>query len=110
MLVLLIVFMIATPTINGAVKVNLPKASVEKSADIHSMCIVIDKDGRLFLCDHPVTSKELIQRLRVLPSAVTEGLSIHADRQLPYEIVMKNIALLAKEGFSRLNLVIEGVS
>jgi len=107
MLVLLVVFMMASPTMKSAIHVDLPKERVGKETDAPGACLMIDKGGRLFLSDHPVTSQELINRLRVLPSVLSDGLSIRADRDLSYAQVMKVIALLSKNGFSKVNLVIE---
>ena len=110
MLVLLVVFMITAPMMNGAVKVHLPKENVGKSADSQSLSLFLDREERLFLCDQPVTREELVERLRVLPPSSTDSLSIHADRQLPYEKVMKIMAFLSKKGFAKLNLVVECVA
>jgi biopolymer transport protein TolR len=110
MLVLLVVFMTTAPMMNGALKVSLPKENAGKGAESQAISVVIDRGGQLFLYDHPVNAQQLVKRLRALPTSIKENISIHADRQLSYEVVMKTMALLAKEGFLKLNLVVEGTS
>ena len=88
-LVLLIVFMVMTPMlVNSKIKINLPKAasaeqdvSKEKPAEIQ-----IDKDGGIFLNGLAVKVEELEGQLRqALPDPATGGITIQADKDVPFQ-------------------------
>jgi biopolymer transport protein TolR len=107
MLVLLIIFMVATPMMQAGVEMDLPKSSsqaTELSQD-QLLTLSLDKEGTLFLKEKKIPISQLIPTLKSFPRALTEKIFIRADRQLPYERVMALLSLLAQEGFSKITLV-----
>jgi len=64
-LVLLIVFMVATPGImNQAIRVKLPRVAHGKAAMPTTVAITLKKDGALFLNGEPTTYVRLREQLR----------------------------------------------
>jgi biopolymer transport protein TolR len=109
MLVLLVIFMVATPMMQSGVSVDLPRGqnSSQEGEQSPPLNVSLDKTGQLFLREKKVTQEELIQTLQSLPPETTERIYIRGDRSLPYERIMQLMSVLAEKGFSKLNLVTE---
>lgn len=109
MLVLLVIFMVATPMMQSGVSVDLPhgQSSSQEGEQIPPLNISLDKTGQIFLREKKVNEEELIQTLQSLPPATTERIYIRGDRTLPYERIIQLMSLLAAKGFPKLNLVTE---
>jgi biopolymer transport protein TolR len=108
MLVLLIVFMIGAPMMNGAVRVDLPQERAAPGQDNGAVSVVINEKGSVLLNDQVVTDEALIDQLRVVADAKSADISLYADRHLPYERVMRIVSTMAQSGFSKVRLVVEG--
>ncbi len=110
MLVLLIVFMIGAPMMNGAVRVDLPQEHAASVQDNGAVSVVINEKGSVLLNDQVVSDEALIDQLRVVADAKSADISLYADRHLPYERVMRIVSTMAKSGFSKVRLVVEGTA
>jgi biopolymer transport protein TolR len=108
-LVLLIIFMVATPIlIQAGLKVNLPKAS---TADIHSqnnIVITIDMAGNVYLDNDKVQlsglRSGLVAALKKKPDA---PVVIMGDREVRYDLVIQVLDLVRASGVSKLSLGVE---
>jgi len=59
-LTLLIIFMVTTPMLHNAIRVDLPKGTAQENDNQHQELIVtIDKDSNMFFNDKPVTLDSL---------------------------------------------------
>jgi biopolymer transport protein TolR len=64
-LTLLIIFMVTTPMIHNAIKVDLPRGKAqEDKGTVHELVVYIDKDEKLFLNGKSVTSDQLVEQLQ----------------------------------------------
>ena len=113
MLVLLIIFMITAPLLVAGVPVDLPESRAQAlDQQARPVQIAMDKDGRLFVDDAPVTDADLPQRLATIASepAPPEGRRIYlrADRSLDYGRVMRVMGELNRAGLNRVALVSVG--
>jgi biopolymer transport protein TolR len=64
-LTLLIIFMITTPMLKDAIKVDLPKSASKESGDQQQQLVVsIDKAGEIFFNNQPITLKDLSQTVK----------------------------------------------
>jgi len=64
-LTLLIIFMITTPMLNDAIKVDLPKSASKESNETQQQLVVsIDKEGNIFFNDQPATLNDVGQKVR----------------------------------------------
>lgn len=109
MLVLLIIFIVTLPVINGAVKVDLPQASnkpvetVERKVDIS-----VDASGVISWDKQPVSEAELQVRVA---GAMENGpdaaptVRIYADRNVRYERVAIVLSTVQGGGLSKIDFV-----
>ena len=113
MLVLLIIFMITAPLLVAGVPVDLPESRAQAlDQQAKPVQIAMDKDGRLFVDDAPVSDADLAQHLATIASepAPPEGRRIYlrADRSLDYGRVMRVMGELNRAGLNRVALVSVG--
>ncbi len=102
MLVLLIIFMIVTPTLAAGFQavppegVNL-KAHPEEDTD---QVLGIDRDGRYYLNKKPIRNETLGEQLKAIYEARTSDkiLYIKAHRDLDYQKVLDAIEIASKNG------------
>jgi biopolymer transport protein TolR len=107
MLVLLIIFMVTTPLIQQGVKVNLPetKAAPVEATD-KKLVVSVDAQKRVFIGDAEVPLAELEQKLKANAKAQAEKeLYLHADRDLPYGIVVDVMAAAQRAGVTNVGMI-----
>jgi len=107
-LVLLIIFMIATPFIyQSSMKVQLPQVSKseETSRDI---IITINAQGDVFLEDKKLDLESLKYRLRAMVKDKPDtSVIINGDKNVKYDSVMQVMDVLARSGVKNPGLGIE---
>lgn len=121
LLVLLIVFMIASPQISSSVEVNLPKTSVEQlSVEQNQDTVIVvtmSKDDGIYITnaalgilDEPKSPKELVLELTTInKTSQNAKVYLKADKETPYKKIMFGLELVKSSGFEDVNLVSEGV-
>ena len=107
MLVLLVIFMVTAPMLNSAVDLELPEGEVTTLEDPDSKLILsVGKDRALFLGETKVPWADLAEKLRTNRRIQTEReLYIEADKNLPYGVVVKAMAIARNSGVVKLQLV-----
>jgi len=107
-LVLLIIFMIATPFIyQSSMKVQLPKASksVEASRDI---IITINARGEVFLEDKKVDLETLKFKLMAMMRTKSDAsVIVNGDKNVKYDSVIQVMDVLTQSGVKNPGLGIE---
>ena|SRR3989338_5848842 len=114
-LVLLIIFMVATPLIfHSSVKIQLPQSSsrqdpIEKPQDIN---ITINGKGEVFLENNLYSLRFDLEVLKFKLSSLAKkskdpSIIISADKEVRYDFVMKVIDLATQVGFQRVVLALE---
>ncbi len=107
MLVLLVIFIVATPLLTHAVKIDLPKAS--SSANItqpEHIEFGIRASGELFWAGEAVALAQLPARFAAAAKMQPQPeLHIRADRHVEYEKVAQVMSLAAKAGLVRIGFV-----
>lgn len=104
--ILLITFIITFPLIEQGIPVQLPQARADGLEADQAQTVTIDREGRLFLDDVPVTEAELQARLHVLgPRAAETTFMLRADERVRYAAVVRVLKLLHAEGVVRIALV-----
>jgi biopolymer transport protein TolR len=105
MLVLLIIFMITAPMLQQGVDVNLPQeAGGNLDPSRERLVITVAKNERIFLNDRRIDFPELEQTLRQA-SGATREVFLRADKDIPYGLVVKTMALIKGAGIERLGIV-----
>ena len=102
MLVLLIIFMVITPTLAEGADIQLPTMiSVDpKPKDLEPIDVALLRDGSVMLNKSPIPAASLEGRLRALHAAdEKKRVMLKADTTVPYKRVRETFALLQTVGF-----------
>lgn len=102
MLVLLIIFMVITPTLAEGADIQLPvMSSIDaKPKDLEPIDVALLRDGSTLLDKAPIPGTDLEARLRKAHAADEKRrVMLKADTQVPYKRVRETFALLQKVGF-----------
>ena len=108
-LVLLVIFMIATPLIiQSGMRVNLPATSTAEAQPEKSIRITIDSTGAVYLGKDRVMYDELRQRLsRILAQQPGSPVVVMGDRGLRYDLVIRVLDIARAGGARRMSLGVE---
>lgn len=107
-LVLLIIFMLTAPFIQGGIDVALPQAKTPATAAIEGPVISLDAQRRVFLDDDPVPLARLAEVLReVRPPGSETPVYLRSDEGVPYGFVVRVMGEIKEGGVEDLSLVVE---
>lgn len=108
-LVLLVIFMIATPLIiQSGMRVNLPATSAAESQPEKSIVVTIDSAGQVYLGKERVMYDELRQELSgMLARQPGSPIVVMADRGIRYDIVIRVLDIARASGARRMSLGVE---
>ena len=106
--VLLIIFMITAPMMQGGVQVRLPRAEARPLQAEQGLVVSMDRRGRIYVDqaafsyeDFRATFRALVARRK--PSAIY----LQADRSIPYGDVVRVLAIIRTAGIRDVGLVAE---
>ena len=106
--VLLIIFMITAPMMQGGVQVRLPRAEARPLQEQTGITVSVDRRGRIFVDqatfsyeDFRATFRALVARRK--PAAIY----LRADRGVPYGDVVRVLAIIRTAGIRDVGLVAE---
>ena len=110
MLVLLIIFMVATPMLHQGIQVALPRADARnlplKVQD--PIVLSINRDGEVFLRDARVPLSELADRIKdKLAGRPDDTVFLKGDRGVPYGRVIEVLDRLHRSGIVHVGMVTE---
>jgi biopolymer transport protein TolR len=110
MLVLLIIFMVATPMLHQGIQVALPRADARnlplKVQD--PLVLSINRDGEVFLRDARVPLAELADRIKDrLAGRPDDTVFLKGDRGVPYGRVIEVLDRLHRSGIVHVGMVTE---
>ncbi len=108
-LVLLIIFMVATPIlIQAGLKVSLPRAA---NADVHSeqnIVITITSGGDVYLNNDRVAVTELPARLAAIVKQKPDSpVVVMGDKEVRYDLVIQVLDMVRAGGVSKISLGVE---
>lgn len=89
-LTLLIIFMVATPMIQNAIKIDLPKGNAqEDQSHGQEFVVYVDKKGTYYCDEKPYNQKELIERVtQKIGEKKDQTIFIKADQAVSYGTVI----------------------
>lgn len=97
--VMLIIFMITAPIMQGGVDIDLPKAEARPLAANEGMVVTIDRAGQIYLDDTPVSYNEFrITFAALVQRTNTSSVFLRADRTVPFGTVVRVMAVLRNAG------------
>ncbi|AXF84965.1 Biopolymer transport protein ExbD [Ephemeroptericola cinctiostellae] len=107
MLVLLIIFIVAMPIVQHAVKLNLPQATTKpQDVNIKHITLVIDASGQVTWDGRPVDAVALSGVAQAAAEADSQvQLHVRADKATPYEKVAQVMAAVQNAGLSKVGLI-----
>jgi len=106
MLVLLIIFMITAPIMQGGVDVELPRAEARPLSPKEGMVVTVNRDGRIYVDQTPVTYRDFRVTFRSLVATrKPTGVYLQADDRVPYGDVVRVLAVVRGAGVQNVGLV-----
>ena len=108
MIVLLVIFMITAPMLQGGVDVRLPQAKTAPLEQSEALVVSVDAEGRTFIDEAEVRTGALGQVLKQMASARgTDRVYLRADRDAPWSAVAKALADIRANGIENVGVVLE---
>lgn len=109
MLVLLIIFMVTAPMMSEGLEVELPQTRTVEvlPTDSDHIVLTIRKDGTIYLDEYKVPQEELEGFLTRLVKEKNKSLFLHADKAVPYGIVVDVMGRIKGAGIEKLGVVAE---
>lgn len=106
MMVILIIFMLTAPMMQGGIEVQLPRAQA-RQVDVESgIVITITIEGRIFVNELEVGLDEIEQTLsRIKKYGRERPVFVKADKDLSYGLVLEVIAYVKKAGIFNIGLI-----
>lgn len=110
MLVLLIIFMVATPMMTEGLEVDLPQTSQVEvlPTETEHMILTVRRDGRIFLDEYPIEDMaNLGDYLQKLVKDKNRTLFMQADKEVPYGVVVEVMGQIKAAGIENLGVIAE---
>lgn len=108
MLVLLIIFMVATPMMTQGLEVDLPTTKQVETLPTESdhMILTIRRDGKIYLDEYAVNSMtELEGYLQKLIKDRNRALFLRADSEVPYGLVVEVMGEIKAAGIENIGVM-----
>ena len=108
MMLLMIIFMITAPMMQGGVDVDLPRAEARPLNAKSALVISVTRDGRIFADETQLSLSEFRSSFRGLAAkAGRGGVYLRADRRVDYGRVVEVLAIMRAAGVGNAGLVAE---
>ena len=108
MMLLMIIFMITAPIMQGGVDVNLPKAEAKPLEAKSSLVVTVDKTGQISVDETKLSYAEFRASFKALAAQrAKEGVYLRADEGVPYGTVVQVLAVMRNAGVSDIGMVAE---
>ncbi|MCE2557617.1 MAG: biopolymer transporter ExbD [Acidobacteria bacterium] len=111
MLVLLIIFMIATPMLHQGVEVTLPEMESPSTLAVRDedpMILTVAQNDLVYIKDEPVATPLLVDRLLpLLDLRDYEAVFVKGDAEVPYGRIIHVLDVLERGGIHRVALVVQ---
>lgn len=108
MLVLLIIFMVATPMMTQGLEVDLPQTKQVETlpSENEHMILTIRRDGRIYLDEYQIENiGDLEGYLQRLVKDKNKTLFLQADREVPYGLVVEVMGQIKAAGIENLGVM-----
>lgn len=107
-LVLLVIFMITAPIMQGGIEVQLPRAEARPITARDGVIVSIDRTGRIFVDRTAVSYEEFRATFRAMVQARSaESVTLRADSRVAYGNVARVLSVIRASGVVNVGLVTE---
>jgi biopolymer transport protein TolR len=108
MMLMLVIFMITAPIMQGGVDIALPRADAKPLEPKSGLVVTVNRDGRLFVDQTPLSLGEFRASFRALATnRGRDGVYLRADQGVPYGTVVQVLAIMRASGVANVGLVAE---
>lgn len=108
MMLLMVIFMITAPMMQGGVDVALPQAAAQPLEPTTGLVVTIDRTGRVFVDEQRMGFDEFRTGFQALVRQRTgSGVYLRADAAAPYGSVVRVLAVIRGAGVANVGLVAE---
>ncbi len=108
MLVIMVIFMITAPMMQGGVDIALPKADVRPLEAKRGLVVTVRRDGSIQVDDAVLTESEFTAAFAALAQGRAEGgIYLRADESVPYGTIIRLVATMKNAGVGDVGLVAE---
>jgi biopolymer transport protein TolR len=108
MMLLMVIFMITAPIMQGGVDVALPKADAKPLEAKSGLVVTVNAGGQIFVDEDRLTLEEFRASFKALSSKKgKDGVYLRADRGVPWETVAQVLSIMRGSGISDVGLVTE---
>ena len=108
MMLLMVIFMITAPIMQGGVDISLPKAEARPLEPKSGLVVSVDKAGMIHVDETSLTYPEFRATFKALATARgKDGIYLRADQGASYGMVAQVLAVMRSTGISDVGLVLE---
>ena len=108
MMLLMVIFMITAPIMQGGVDIDLPKAEARPLEPKSGLVVSVDKTGMIHVDETKLTFNEFRATFKALAtSRGKDGIYLRADQGASYGTVAQVLAVMRATGISDVGLVLE---
>lgn len=108
MMLLMVIFMITAPIMQGGVDIALPKAEARPLEPKSGLVVSVDKAGMIHVDETSLTFSEFRATFKALASSRgKDGIYLRADQGASYGAVAQVLAVMRATGISDVGLVLE---
>jgi biopolymer transport protein ExbD/biopolymer transport protein TolR len=106
MLLLLVIFMITAPLMQGGVDVQLPEADAKPLESKSGAIITVNSSGVIYLDGQRLSLGEFRSAIgSVAANLAKDGVYLRVDRGVPYGTVVQLMAMLQSHGITNIGIV-----
>ena len=106
--VLLIIFMITAPIMQGGVDVRLPRADARPLEPKEGLVVTVDREGRVYLDETPLSYADFRATFGAfVRTKQPDGVYLRADGRVAYANVVRVLAVIRSAGVTDVGLVAE---
>lgn len=108
MLLLLVVFMITAPLMQGGVDITLPRAQARPLEQRSGLVVTVNRAGEIYVDEDRLSLDEFRAGFRALAQQrSSQGVYLRADQGVPYGSVVRVLAIMRAAGVGDVGLVAE---
>ena len=108
MMLLMIIFMITAPMMQGGVDIQLPQAQARPLESRSGLTVTIDRAGMIFVDEARLSLAEFSSSFKALAQRRGPGgIYLRADDRVPYGSVVRVLAIMRASGVGDVGLVAE---